>query len=75
MEQGTHYTFFQTAHLQSIVDNVVVPGLRIRESDVEDFEDNPLECVQIFLCAIVLRSWFTDDENFRRKKLAVWSSF
>ncbi len=43
MLQGTHYTFFQTAHLQSIVENVVVPGLRIRESDEEDFEDNPLE--------------------------------
>ena len=41
--QGTHYSFFQSAHLQSIVTNVVVPGLRIRESDEEDFEDNPLE--------------------------------
>jgi len=44
--KGTHYTFFQPAHLQSIVNNVVVPGLRIRESDEEDFEDNPLEYMQ-----------------------------
>ena len=44
--KGTHYSFFQPAHLQSIVSNVVVPGLRIRESDEEDFEDNPLEYMQ-----------------------------
>jgi len=44
--KGTHYSFFQPAHLQSIVENVVVPGLKIRESDEEDFEDNPLEYMQ-----------------------------
>mmetsp|Transcript_1960 Transcript_1960/g.4575 ORF Transcript_1960/g.4575 Transcript_1960/m.4575 type:complete len:987 (-) Transcript_1960:193-3153(-) len=44
--KGTHYQFFQPAHLQSIVNNVVVPGLLIRESDEEDFEDNPLEYMQ-----------------------------
>jgi exportin-2 (importin alpha re-exporter) len=44
--RGTHYSFFQPAHLQSIVNNVVVPGLQIRESDEEDFEDNPLEYMQ-----------------------------
>eukprot|EP00282_Hemiselmis_andersenii_P000320 CAMPEP_0114129338 /NCGR_PEP_ID=MMETSP0043_2-20121206/11423_1 /TAXON_ID=464988 /ORGANISM="Hemiselmis andersenii, Strain CCMP644" /LENGTH=980 /DNA_ID=CAMNT_0001222609 /DNA_START=126 /DNA_END=3068 /DNA_ORIENTATION=- len=44
--KGTHYSFFQPAHLESIVANVVVPGLRIRESDEEDFEDNPLEYMQ-----------------------------
>jgi exportin-2 (importin alpha re-exporter) len=44
--KGTHHSFFQQAHLQSIVTNVVVPGLNIRESDEEDFEDNPLEYMQ-----------------------------
>mmetsp|Transcript_82019 Transcript_82019/g.220246 ORF Transcript_82019/g.220246 Transcript_82019/m.220246 type:complete len:988 (-) Transcript_82019:468-3431(-) len=44
--KGTHFSFFQPAHLQSIVESVVVPGLRIRESDEEDFEDNPLEYMQ-----------------------------
>jgi len=44
--KGTHHSFFQQAHLQSIVNNVVVPGLNIRESDEEDFEDNPLEYMQ-----------------------------
>mmetsp|Transcript_53150 Transcript_53150/g.108402 ORF Transcript_53150/g.108402 Transcript_53150/m.108402 type:complete len:986 (-) Transcript_53150:196-3153(-) len=44
--KGTHYQFFQPAHLQSIVNDVVVPGLLIRESDEEDFEDNPLEYMQ-----------------------------
>ena len=44
--KGTHHAFFQQAHLQSIVNNVVVPGLSIRESDEEDFEDNPLEYMQ-----------------------------
>mmetsp|Transcript_33282 Transcript_33282/g.84031 ORF Transcript_33282/g.84031 Transcript_33282/m.84031 type:complete len:988 (+) Transcript_33282:209-3172(+) len=44
--KGTHYSFFQPAHLESIVANVVVPGLKIRESDEEDFEDNPLEYMQ-----------------------------
>lgn len=45
--KGTHFSFFQPAHLQSIVENVVVPGLKIRESDEEDFEDNPLEYMQV----------------------------
>lgn len=45
--RGTHFSFFQPAHLQSIVNNVVVPGLKIRESDEEDFEDNPLEYMQV----------------------------
>ena len=52
--QGTHYSFFQNAHLQSIVTNVVVPGLRIRESDEEDFEDNPLE--YYFFCAVYVET-------------------
>jgi exportin-2 (importin alpha re-exporter) len=38
--------FKQEATLRSIVENIVVPNLRLRESDEELFEDDPSEYIR-----------------------------
>jgi exportin-2 (importin alpha re-exporter) len=44
---GTKYTLFQDPTiLKSICERVVIPNLELRESDLELFEDNPVEYIR-----------------------------